>query len=343
MLKSFLAAAAAALTLAACGGGDDSTPAPAPAAAAPAAAPATTSADLEIWAEKQASAFALISGSWTQLGSALWLPTSKVELTTLEVKLNAPDGVENLYVAFEMRSGITITTPAISTPAKSNSFALSLIVDEPVKVRVYGHVTAAAAGKPLQATLGVNTTFVDMKTGVSAQLDAEAPMQEWTVRRTLMNLQMLSQSGPQIMGGLYQFQVSADPAGAGEWKRLVLDIETAGSIQLSECFLVYDDLGQLIADSDPQGPCPKVVNGQLVIDLTKNSATYPTYQQVVAGGTRTYTVSAWSWSFGSPASLSIKLAPNGFVWSDRSAPSHTIDTGDWWGMSNSSMAVTYGF
>lgn len=143
---------------------------------------------------------------------------------------------------------------------------------------------------------------------------------------------------PSTGSPIYKFSISADPAGAVEWTKLVFNVSTT-STTVTNLYLTNDSSGNNLLDNTNGS----AATGTFTVNLLKNN-TQPTYQQIAAGSTQTYdlygTVNGWP----TGASLTISLASDGSatttapaanfatentVWSDRSAPNHATSTSDW--------------
>lgn len=139
---------------------------------------------------------------------------------------------------------------------------------------------------------------------------------------------------------LYEFTMSADSAGAIEWKELTIDVATNG-VTLAGFYLrekgVASNINTSTVDADS--------NNDVVIN--PGTSVNSTVEQIAAGSSRTYqlfatTVTGWGTS-GDSISINIVedsavvavaganglLSGHTIVWSDRSATSHTTATSDW--------------
>lgn len=139
---------------------------------------------------------------------------------------------------------------------------------------------------------------------------------------------------------LYEFSISADSAGAIEWKELTFDVATNG-VTLSGFYLRQKGQSSNINDSNPNA------DGNNDVAIYAGTSTNNTVEQIAAGSTRTYqlfatTVTGWGndgdsinisivedSAFTANATANSILGSNTITWSDRSATSHTTATSDW--------------
>ncbi|MGH7175115.1 MAG: hypothetical protein ACREGR_02015, partial [Minisyncoccia bacterium] len=142
-------------------------------------------------------------------------------------------------------------------------------------------------------------------------------------------------SAPNTSSTLYQFSVSADPAGAVDFKQFSFNVSTSSGVTLGG-FQLFDAANPSIA-LNASGAAP--IAG--VITITTDNVV-----QIPAGGSKTFIVKASTGTFGSGAqNMSMSLAPADTVlitntdastvdsayhysWTDRSANSDAV-TGQW--------------
>lgn len=161
------------------------------------------------------------------------------------------------------------------------------------------------------------------------------------LRKSIPTFAMLSTgvTVPSTGTPIYKFSITADPAGAVEWTKLVFNIATTAAT-VSSVYLADDASGTNLLDNTTTSASTTATT--ITVDLTKN-ATQPTFQQVAAGATKTYNLYGTVASFTTGSTITLSLASDGSaqtpvaagsvsgntVWSDRAATSHTISTADW--------------
>ncbi|MFA6502971.1 MAG: peptidoglycan-binding domain-containing protein [Candidatus Paceibacterota bacterium] len=163
------------------------------------------------------------------------------------------------------------------------------------------------------------------------------------VRKSIPTFAMLSTgvTVPSTGTPIYKFSVTADPAGAIEWSKLVFNIATSSTAasSVTNVYLTDDASGVNLLDNTTTSASTTATT--ITVDLTKN-ATASTYAQVAAGATKTYDLYGTVAGFTTGSTVTISLAAdtshvaNGAAsasgntsWSDRSAASHTTSTLDW--------------
>ncbi len=142
--------------------------------------------------------------------------------------------------------------------------------------------------------------------------------------------------------GLFRFTVTADAAGAIDWREISFTISTTGTTL--SAFTLYDVTGTAVAVNSATA---EATSGTSIAICPDASCTIGEAQQVGAGSTKTYelrpgTVVDWGASgdqvtvqFNDDTSAIVNAAASGLhagqdmVWSDRSANSHTTVTADW--------------
>ena len=145
---------------------------------------------------------------------------------------------------------------------------------------------------------------------------------------------------PSTGNPLYKFSISADPAGAIEWTKLVFNIATT-SATVTNVYLTDDSSGTNLLDNTTSSA--STTASTITVNLTQNS-TQPTYQQIAAGATKTYDLYGTVAGYTTGSTVTISLAADSTatttakssnfvtentVWSDRSASAHATSTADW--------------
>jgi len=146
--------------------------------------------------------------------------------------------------------------------------------------------------------------------------------------------------------GLYRFSVTADAAGAIDWRQISFTVTTTG-VELSS-FTLYDVTGTAVAvNSAATSTISYGTSGTTLTICPDTSCFNGAEQQIGAGSTKTYelraaTVANWG-AAGDQVTISfledtVAVANTtplnltnvyGMVWSDRSNTSHTTTTSDW--------------
>ena len=144
----------------------------------------------------------------------------------------------------------------------------------------------------------------------------------------------VSVTAPSAGQDLYRFTVTADAAGAIDWKKISFAVSTT-SLTASG-FTLYDvTSGSVVMNATPAN----ATSGGVVAIVADN------VQQIGAGATKTYALKAASvtgWTGGSQITISFQgdasavanaavagLSASNIIWSDRSATSHSVSTADW--------------
>ena len=152
-------------------------------------------------------------------------------------------------------------------------------------------------------------------------------------RRSIPTLAMkpVSVTAPSAGQDLYRFTVTADAAGAIDWKKISFAVSTT-SLTASG-FTLYDvTSGSVVMNATPAN----ATSGGVVAIVADN------VQQIGAGATKTYALKAASvtgWTGGSQITISFQgdasavanaavagLSASNIIWSDRSATSHSVLT-----------------
>ena len=167
------------------------------------------------------------------------------------------------------------------------------------------------------------------------------------VRKSIPTFAVKSVSGSAVGTPLYQFSVTADPAGAVEWSQLTFNIATSSTAASSVTgFYLTDDASSGVSLLDANVNAKGATGSQTVtINLNANGI-LTKYQQVAAGATKVYDLYATTvagYTTGSTISVGLAsdgaytanaaaaslTAGNNVVWSDRSSTSHSITSTDW--------------
>ena len=142
---------------------------------------------------------------------------------------------------------------------------------------------------------------------------------------------------------LYKFSVTADPAGAIEWTQMTFNISTS-SATVTNLYLTDDATGVSLTDTTGGNQYASTSQSTATTTLIYNTSSVSKYAQVGAGATKTYDLYGTVTGFTTGSSITISLASDGsvaalgtasaklgnkMVWSDRSATSHAVGTGDW--------------
>ena len=220
---------------------------------------------------------------------------------------------------------VSVGTPTIASGANSGD-GIQVTLD-----------TGATAGTFLaQNSAGATVNQVNSGTAVASN-------GTFYVRKSIATFAMVPTglTVPATGSPLYKFSITADPAGAIEWTKLVFNVSTT-SATVSNVYLTDDSSGTNLLDSNSTSA--STTASTITVDLTKN-ATQPTYQQIAAGATKTYDLYGTVTGFTTGSTITLSLAsdsshvanaaaasvtgsPN-VVWSDRSATTHSTSTSDW--------------
>jgi hypothetical protein len=300
--------------------------------------------------------FASANSSYTVQNLAILVPNSAAtSVTNVTLKYKDPNGN-----AMSVTQPLAVNAATAYATATFTGLNMYVPVNDSANLDVYvGTPTIASgatSGAPINVLLdqggasGANNTFQALNgagaatkfVGTGAKLASNGT---FYVRKSIPTFAMLSTnvSVPSTGSPIYKFTVSADPAGAVEWSKLLFNVSTSTSpaVTLTNVYLVDDASGNNLLDNNTTSA--STTGTTVTIDLSKN-ATQAQYQQVAAGATKTYDLYGTVGGFGSAGStLTISLAGDGspvangtatttsgnVIWSDRSATSHTIATSDW--------------
>ncbi len=295
--------------------------------------------------------FAASNSAYTVNNLAILVPNS------------AATSVTNVTVSYKNQAGATVTaTQALAVSAlmpfatatftglgmyvpMNDSADLDVMVGTPTIAS--GATSGAAINVSLNtgnSSTAIDSTFVandsagTTLTVVNSGTDI-ASNGTFYVRKSIPTFAMNSVSGASIPTPLYQFTITADPAGAVEWTKLVFTVGTT-SATITGVDLVDNATGVSILDNNTSSASTTAT--AITVDLTKN-ATKATFAQVSAGSSKTYNLTGTVAGFTTGSTISIRLAADNSatanaaagsvsgntVWSDRSATTHTISTSDW--------------
>ncbi|MHB0865541.1 MAG: peptidoglycan-binding protein [Minisyncoccota bacterium] len=217
---------------------------------------------------------------------------------------------------------VMVGTPTIASGATSGA-AINVTLDKGNGSNLFRAVNSAgSASTTLAANVASNGTFYVRKS---------IP--------TFAVIQPVAGTVPTTGSPIYKFSITADPAGAIEWSKLVFNISTT-TANVTNVYLTDDASGTNLLDNTTTSA--STTASTITVDLTKN-ATQPKYAQVAAGATKTYDLYGTVSSYGATGStITISLASDGSAvangiasasgntsWSDRSAISHSITSTDW--------------
>lgn len=289
------------------------------------------------------------------------------DITVQDLMVKIPNGastaVSQVKLRYKRENGITVTTPgyALSLPNSAQAFGIARFTGLDVHVPANDSATlevlvdtitaasGARSGEGLYVVLDHDSSFkaVDSAGTQITKVGAQDVRSGGTfyVRKTLPTFTKRNLAGTPATGiPLYEFTVSADPAGSVEIKKISFIVEESG-VQLSDYKL--REKGSSVNINNER---IAHLNGLLEVHVgsynNNNVITIP------AGSSKTYQLYATVVGWSNGDTLSIKLAednvqvPNGtalnldsvsgigpqgsyIIWSDRSSTSHTVNTKDW--------------
>lgn len=296
-----------------------------------------------------------------------------VQNLAILVPNGAATSVTNVTVSYKDANGATqtATSPLSVSPTATYPYAtatftgLTMYVPAndsanlDVSVGIPSIASGAVSGAGINVSLDegttTNSTFKATNSAGTALAYAQGTLNSavtkvtsagtFYVRKSIPTFAVKSVSGSTPNSPLYQFSITADPAGAIEWSQLTFKIATS-TATVTGLYLTDDSSGIDLIDNGTTVETTGVTGSQIAtIDLLTNTS-LATYQQIAAGQTKTYdlygTVSAYG-AAGSTLTISLAAetsstpaanaaATTGLgktVWSDRSSASHTISTPDW--------------
>jgi peptidoglycan hydrolase-like protein with peptidoglycan-binding domain len=234
-------------------------------------------------------------------------------------------------------SGLTMYVPA------NNSADLTVWVSTPTITSGPTTISGTKIAVTLIGTDGTNVQVQDASGNVTNSINSGADLPSNTsgygflvLRKTIPTFAGQSQSStaaPNSSTVLYQFTVSADPAGAVDFDQFSFSVST--STFTVSGFQIYDQANPSIALSSTANANS---NGIVTIPLSQVS-------QIPAGGSKTYILKATTltgWTTGS--SIAVNLAPadstlivnqaaatglGNYVWTDRAANSDSTSATEW--------------
>ena len=290
--------------------------------------------------------FAASNSSYTVQNLAILIPNgAATSVTSVTVSYKDVNGATQTQT-----QPLSVTAAYPYATATFTGLTMYVPLNDSANVDVYvGTPTIASgavSGAAINATLDASTATFKAINGAGSSTTALnsavdiASNGTFYVRRSIPTFAMLSTgvTVPSTGNPIYKFSVTADPAGAIEWTKLVFNIATT-SATVTNVYLTDDASGTSLLDNTTTSA--STTQTTVTVDLTKN-ATAASYQQIAAGATKTYNLYGTVASFTTGSTVTISLAAdsatvaNGAAsasgntsWSDRSASSHTTSTADW--------------
>lgn len=309
---------------------------------------------------------ALMGAGEVKVGSFTFsAANSNFTVSELMVKIpsDAASSVTDVTVKYKDAAGVTqsstqpLITAAIGPHATSTFTGLTFHVPagNSAEVDVYVGITSsenANTGAAISALIDWNSGFKatnsagSVSTSVgSADLNSAASTGYGTkyAKKTIPTLARLSTgytTNTVASGvGLYRFSVTADAAGAVEWRKIAFDVTSSGVVAFTyDLYDVTSGTGVVVNDAAQAISSNKVT-------IYKSNINSNNVEQIGAGQTKIYelrpvTVTGWGDSGDSitvdfaedtsavVSASSASLSDN-FIWSDRDASSHTTITSDW--------------
>lgn len=221
---------------------------------------------------------------------------------------------------------VYVDTPTVASGAKSGA-AISVAVDGNEGFKAFD-----SAGNTL-TTLGVDVSSAAVAGYGTKYVKKSVPT---LTRLTTGYTQNTVASGI----GLYRFTITADPAGAVDWRKVSFKIMASGASFAN--WTLYDVTGTAISVNG----APASVVGDTLAICPGASCSDTFIEQIGAGSSKTYelragSVSGWG-EAGDVIMISFAedtgaiqnataalLSVHGFVWSDRSAVGHSLNSSDW--------------
>lgn len=280
----------------------------------------------------------------------------------VKVPNGAATSVGQLTLSYKDSAGVTKTasqalTVGTEVYATATFKGLSLYVpkDDEATLDVFVSIPSIASGAVSGAGISVvldnNEEFKAISdSGASSTSVGSADVSSngvFYVRKSIPTFakQTLSSTAPITGSPLYTFTVSADSAGAVEWKELDFTVATS-NVAVSD-FYLQDSSKQTpvnTAVAQPNGGVVKIYAGAIG---TNGGTGADTVEQIAAGTSKTYnlygTVTGWGTngeseqvsisftedSLGSTLGGAAQISASNIVWSDRAGTSHTTATSDW--------------
>ncbi|MBI5457035.1 peptidoglycan-binding protein [Candidatus Kaiserbacteria bacterium] len=308
--------------------------------------------------------FAAVSSSYTVQELMVKVPAnSATSVSNVTLKYKNQAGVEQtvsraLALSADAQSHATATFTGLTFYVPQNDSAdLDVYVDTPTVS------SGASSGVAISVALENDTGFkaIDGAGSSDTTLNATAASDIGSndssgygtkyVKKTVPTLARLSTgytANTVASGiGLFRFTVTADAAGAVDWREISFDVSTSGMDAGDQLinWTLYDVTGSAVAVNSTAA---NATNTPYVISICPDtSCTVGEAQQIGAGTTKTYelragTVTGWADS-GDSLTISFKQddgattnvaasslhSGQNMVWSDRSANSHATTTADW--------------
>lgn len=285
-----------------------------------------------------------------------------VNTVTILVPSGAATSVSNVSLSYKDVNGATQTvTQALTLPSTTQASAtatftgLTMYVpqNDSANLDVYVGTPTIASGATSGAAINVTldkgngsnlfravNSAGTATTALAANVSSNGTFYVRKSIPTFAVIQPVAGTVPTTGSPIYKFTVTADPAGAVEWTKLVFNISTT-TANVTNVYLTDDSSGTNLLDNTTSSA--STTASTITVDLTKNS-TQPQYAQVAAGATKTYDLYGTVSSYGATGStITISLATDSShianeaattgtgntVWSDRSAVSHSISSTDW--------------
>jgi len=279
--------------------------------------------------------------------------------TVSELQVKIPDGaatsISGVTLKYTNSQGVVEEKSAALVEAGEGTASFDgldffIPADDDRDVDVYVGLSTisngAGAGAPVSVDLDFDTEFkATDASGASITSVGSADVSAggtFYVRKSIPTFGAASKptSVPSAGTALYEFSIAADAAGDIEWKQLTFDVATNG-VTLTGFYLrekgISTNINTSVVDADE--------NNDVVI--YHRTSTSDNVQKISAGSSRTYqlfatAVTGWGTS-GDSININIVedtalvavaganglLSGHNFVWSDRSAGTHTTATADW--------------
>ncbi len=298
--------------------------------------------------------FAAQNSAYTIQSLAVLVPNSAAtSVTAVTVSYKDVNNVTQTQTqGLAVNAGGTYTTATATFTGLTMYVPMNDSANLDVSVGTPSIASGATSGAAINITLDAGTTGGTVFRALNSAGASLAVVNSGTdlasggtfyVRKSIPTFAVLSTNGSAIPSTLYQFSVTADPAGPVEWSEVTLNVSTtstAYSAMLTGVNITDNATGLTLLDSTVSPTATKAV-----LNLNANS-TNPKYQQVGAGATKIYNVIGTVSGFTTGSTLTLSLASdstattsaavatqigtnNSTIWSDRSAGAHTVSTTDW--------------
>ncbi len=268
------------------------------------------------------SANVLAGASNVNVGQfTFYAANSAYTVQDLDVLVNHTGAMGNVTVSYKDAAGATQTASQPLNGSDTASFrGLAIFVptndqaDLNVSVSIPTIASGAQSDSTINATLkAANFRAIDSSGRPGATITDKASAGTFYVRKSIPTFAMLATGTTVPTSGnpLYRFSVTADKAGAIDWKQVTFNVSTS-STAVTNLYLVDEASGLSIGTATTTGNTATV--------------TLATAQQVAANSTKTYALQTNDGiAFGAGASLAISLKPDtvdaatgNTLWSDRS-------------------------